>query len=314
VSRIRRLLIGVITACLIQLARLVVRTNFLLARWLPDRWLARLGHPVAVFMRHSHKDKILLRMEQVLGPFASPEERERVWRLHLEHIGRCVFEPFRMYWSKDEDLVANIRIVGEELLQQALAEGKGAVLFLDHMGNPGSLVAAFGLRNYDVAIAGNPVIAVEDMVARLFARGRVERVLLGERMPARMAEILKRNGLFGIFIDFPVVLKHNVTLPFGRTGASVNLGPGLLALRQGAPVFSVTSTRTGPNQHEVVVKPLPYPAPAPLRVAAAELVGNAFDSMFETLRRHPDQWWPWDEVCLEKPPASCLSNDPTAPI
>ncbi|MGC4015535.1 MAG: lysophospholipid acyltransferase family protein [Luteolibacter sp.] len=308
-TRCRRLLIDIITACLIQLARLVVRLNFLLARCLPDRWLARLGHPVAVFMRHSHKDKILGRMEEVLGPFPSPNERERVWRLHLEHIGRCVFEPFQMYWSKDEDLIANIRISGEELLQQALAEGKGAVLFLDHIGNPGSLVAAFGIRDYDIAIAGNPVIAVEDMVARLFKRGRVERVLLGERMPARMAEILKRNGLFGIFIDFPVVLKHNVILPFGRTGASVNLGPGLLALRQGAPVFSVTSIRTGPNQHRVVIAPLARPAKGPLREAAAELVEDAFDSMFQTLRSHPDQWWPWDEVCLEKPPASCPSND-----
>ncbi|BCU76038.1 lysophospholipid acyltransferase family protein [Luteolibacter sp. LG18] len=311
-ARVRRLLIRVVTACLIQVARWVVAANFLLAKWLPDRWLARLGHPVAVFMRHSHKDKILSRMEKVLGPFQSPAERDRVWKGHVEHIGRCVFEPFQMYWSTDEQLVADIRITGEELIQEALATGKGAVLFLDHMGNPGSLVAAFGLRGYDVAIAGNPVIAVEDMVARLFKRGRVERVLLGDRLPARMASVLKRNGLFGIFIDFPVVLKHNVVMPFGHTGVSVNLGPGLLALRQGAPIFGVTSTRVGSNRHHVVVTRIPDPVSIQSREAAAEVVGAALDAMCTTLRRHPEQWWPWDEVCLEQPAASSVSQDQPA--
>ena len=205
----------------------------------------------------------------------------------------------------DAEIVARVGIEGEEHLRAALDRGNGAILFLNHLGSPGAIIGGLGLRGYDLTIAGNRLEATvlgvrvtlryaEAEAQRLFRRGRVQRALLGENLPRRAAETLDRNGCFAMFIDFPVVQKHNRRVALGSATMNVNLGPALLALRHDAPVLCVDCVRTGENRHRLVIHP-PLDRPAGDRQeAAAGMIAAAVESLAKGLRVLPEQWWPWD--------------------
>jgi lauroyl/myristoyl acyltransferase len=290
---------------LISLIGWLVTGLFHLTRWLPERLTAAISVPLGGLIRKGMKRQIRGQAERALGPFAADADAARFWKRHLDHLGRCIFEGFHLTWLSDDTLRERIEVIGEEHLREALAGGKGAVLFLNHLGNPGALVASFGLSGYPTAFAGNRIELgadgrmhcldrVEALVQRMYRRGRVERVLLGEGLPRRMAEILKGNGLFGLFMDYPVVWKNLVQIPFGGCDIKLNLGPAILALRHRVPVLAVTVLRTGLNHHRVIITPIKAAEGSRGTAAATSLMTAAIGQLLTQLRPFPEQWWPWD--------------------
>lgn len=280
---------------------------FHLARWLPERFTASIAVPIGGLIRNREKRRILDQVEQALGPFAGPDDEDRFWKRHCDHVGRCVFEGFQLTWSSDEEVLDQIELVGEEHLRHALEGGRGAVLFLNHLGNPGALVGGIGVRGFVSAFAGNrieagmagriwPLTGIENLVQRMFRRGRVERVLLGDSLPKRMSEVLKGNGLFGLFVDYPVNWKSLEPIPFDHCDLRLSLGPAILAIRHRVPVLSVTAVRTGINRHRLFVSPIHAPDSAKGMDAAAGLITAAIGQMLVHLRDNPDQWWPWNHA------------------
>lgn len=285
----------------------IVEGLFLLCRWLPMTWTAVIAVPLGQTFHGKLRPRIVEQVERALGPFPDREAEDAFWRGHCDHFGRCVFEGFHLTWLKDDEILDRVELVGEEHVKQALSGGKGAVLLLNHLGTPGALVAGFGIRNYPTAFAGNrietavagqmrPLKRVEALVQRMFRRGRVERVLLGDSLPKRMSEVLNSNGLFGLFVDYPVVWKNLRPIPFGRCDLKLNLGPAILALRHRVPVLAVTTVRTGLNRHRVFITPVSAPPESRGLEAAEGLMTAAIAGMMVHLRGHPDQWWPWDHA------------------
>jgi len=294
-------------ACVVAvLLSLPVVAAFYALRLVPEKVALRFSGVIGRLIRAGMKTRILERVGWVLGPAMHEERSGAFWREHVRHLGGCVLEPIYFFWMPDAELRQRVSVEGEEHLRAALAAGRGAVLFLNHLGNPGAIVAGLGLRGHDLTIAGNRIVAtiageevaldsVEEIVQRMFRRGGVQRALLGERLPQRMAATLGRNGLFAMFVDFPVVQKHNHSVAFGNASMKLNLGPAILALRHRTPVLCVTCRRVGMNQHHLRIHP-PLEAPAVDGVgrAAASLLQQATDLLSESVRECPEQWWPWD--------------------
>lgn len=289
---------------------------FHLLRRMPRRWMyGQASKRLGTKIRGHLKTPVLDHVAQVLDGMGSTEERERFWDAHVDHLGRSLFESIDLGWAPFPELLDRIEVVGSDVLDEVRAEGRGGVLFLNHIGTPGAAAAALGPRGYDLAMVGNAVNyadangmyrldRLEGFIQRMFRRVNVERVLLGEDLPAKMARVLARNGFFAMFIDFPVEEKHNVSVPFGRRMMEAHIGPALLALRHRVPVLMVTTWRTGQNRHRLEVTRLPLPSPElRLRAAAEELLRSAMEQMLNSVRRHPDQWWPWDVVRLSSLPS-----------
>jgi KDO2-lipid IV(A) lauroyltransferase len=298
---VRRLILGVL-----WLFRPISAILFLFFCLVPEKIAYLLSWPIGWLIRIGKRSLVLERMRLLLGEdFSRNRSARELWRSHLIHLGRNVIEPFYFYHLPDDKLVARVDITGQEHLGRALDRGRGGILFLNHLGNPGAIVAGLGLRGYDLTIAGNamvatigshevPLVHVENAVQRMFSRGHVRRALLGDRLPQRMNETLARNGLFAMFIDFPVARKHNQIVVFGNARMNVNLGPAILALRSQSPVLPVTCIRVGNNQHHLTIHP-PLEIPDPTDESApATLMHRALECLWPDLKRHPEQWWPWD--------------------
>ncbi len=305
-SRARRALVhSLVTGCELPAVGLLR-----LLRALPWPISVEMARPLGHLCRAGMRDTILARRRMVLGPRAAAEAEESdFWEEHLLHVGRTIVEAVSYHDQSDEELLERMAIEGEEHLRAALARGRGAILFLHHLGNPGAIVGGLGLRGYDLTIAGNridfgvgdiivPLDRIESTVQRLFARGRVRRALLGEDLPRVVAATLLRNGVFAMFVDFPVVQKHSHWVRFGAARMSVNLGPALLALRRRAEVLCVTCARIGDNRHVLRIhEPLAAPAAdASRREAAVEMIAGAMRTLSDQLGAHAAQWWPWDRA------------------
>ncbi len=296
-----------------MLLRPLLELALSLFQFIPERAAYAVAPLLGRAIRLGRKQEVLRRYLLFMGDSAETRGKLKpFWRAHVAHLGRSCFEPQFLTLSTDERLLEIVSLEGAEHLQEALQKERGAVLFINHLGSPGAIVAGFGLRGYDLTIAGNRIVAgiggevvrldhLEEVVQRMFRRGRVQRALLGERLPQRLAEALGRNGLFAMFIDFPVAKKHNQMSRFGAAQMNVNLGPAILALRYGAPVLSVSCLRVGVNRHRLIIKP-PLTLPDHFEDTtsrAACLMQQALNEIEVDLRAHPDQWWPWDWAELE---------------
>ncbi len=295
------------------LLRPLVELGLRLFHFIPERAAYAVAPLLGRAIRLGRKQEVLRRYLLFMGDSAETRQQLKpFWRAHVAHLGRSCFEPQFLTLSTDERLLEIVALEGAGHLQEALQQKRGAVLFINHLGSPGAIVAGFGMRGYDITMAGNRLVAgiggevvrldhLEEIVQRMFRRGRVKRALLGEGLPQRIAEVLGRNGLFAMFIDFPVVKKHNQMSRFGAAQMKVNLGPAILALRYGAPVLSVSCLRVGANRHRLIIKP-PLALPdhfADTGSRASDLMQRALDEMAVDLRSHPDQWWPWDWAEME---------------
>jgi len=280
----------------------------LFVRFIPEAWARRAARPLGWIMRISARDRILKGVGRITkGEPLVPQESADFWKRHLQHLGESCIEPFYMLFASDETLKNRIAIEGEHHLETLLENGSGAILFINHLGSPGAIVAGLGIRGYDLTIAGNRIVAtiageelpldrLESLVQHMFQRGGVQRSLLGEGLPRQLAEALKRNAVFAMFVDFPVVTKHNHRFRLGQADLNVNLGPALLAVRHGAPVLTVTCIRCGLGTHRLRIHPplnLPQGQDG-LRSRSIELMRTAIQEFEQVFMEHPEQWWPWD--------------------
>jgi len=274
---------------------------FHLGGWLPERSLGRLGRGLARTCLPVRRERVERHVAAVLGePLPAG-----FWEAHLGHLGATPLECFKLYAGGFEGLTGRLEVSGLEHLQAVRAQGRGAVLFLNHLGNPAGIVAALGQAGVPLTIAGNriditlggrnlPLVRVERLVQRMCERAGVGRALLGERLPARLAETLAANGVFGMFIDFPVGRKRLVAVPFGKARIELSPGPAVLALRQGAPVLTASCRRVGANRHRVRIDPPLEPPEGAAEGRARELLARAIGRLAVDLASAPEQWWPWD--------------------
>src|SRR6185369_6521548 len=151
---VRRLILGVL-----WLFRPISGILFLFFRLVPEKAAYCLAWPIGCLIRIGKKSLVLCRIRLLLGEDTPTNFSQReFWRSHLIHLGRNVIEPFYFYHLPDDKLVARVNITGQEHLGRALDQGRGGILFLNHLGNPGAIVAGLGLRGYDLTIAGNAMV------------------------------------------------------------------------------------------------------------------------------------------------------------
>ncbi|MBM2846243.1 MAG: lipid biosynthesis acyltransferase [Bacteroidetes bacterium] len=279
------------------IAPVVVPCFYFIVQLLPETLLLRLAPTVGKILRIGMKERIIRNMQCTLGHARWKREQwVKRWEDHAAHIGLTVIEPFQLRKMNNDQLRSLISLEGEDYLRGALACGRGVMVFVNHLGNLGCIAAGLGLRGYDVSIAGNalPVQYIERKAQSLIRSVGGNRLLIGEQLPFRASEVFRRNGIFATFIDFSILKKRNVWIPFGQGEMSVNLGPALIALRHRVPVLCITSVRLNSNRHTLTIHPpLDYALTEDLMHEAVLLTKQAIARFADDLCSYPEQWWQW---------------------
>lgn len=218
-------------------------------------------------------------------------------KVALERLTHAAVRSYLRYWAESfrlpswptDDLVRRARIVNEDGLRNAHAQGNGVVIPLPHMANwdwAGAWACATGMPLTTVAERLEPERLYDEFVAFRASLGMeilpagdastfgtlIERVREGRLVPLLADRDMSRSGI-------------EVTL-CGET-ARMPRGPAELARRTGAPLMPATLHYDGPELVITFHDPIPVGEGEDGIVAAMQAVADRFT---DAMREHPVDW------------------------
>lgn len=292
------------------------------------RAVRALPHPVAAALFRAGADRAYRRrgrgverlaanLRRVVGPAMPDAEFDALVRAGLRSYARYWMEAFRLPSLSREQILRGFRLDGEEEFARAVAAGRGVVVALPHAGNwdaAGAWVAARGWPLTTVAERLKP----EGLYRRFLAfRERLGMEIIptegGERPPIELlAERLRAGHVVPLLADRDLSARGvEVTFFGGRTRMPV--GPALLALRTGAPLYVASMWYEADVARARLHGPLAVPPPesGPLDARVRALTQQVADQMAAGIARHPQDWHMLQRLWLDD--AACPGTDACPP-
>jgi KDO2-lipid IV(A) lauroyltransferase len=240
---------------------------------------------------------ILENLRRVFGDSAAPEDLRRLAQAHYAHLGRLAWEFLWFPWVSDAKRATMARVENLDLLEAALARGKGVIIVTGHFGNF-EVATAAGLASYPHARGRFYFVRrpfkprwLDDLVTRRFRR-------------AGFGVLPKRGGLEGILdrlsagdlVVFPfdqhASRKDGVMAELFGHPAGTFRSVAVLAISTGAPVVPAASWREPDGRHVLRFEDALAPIEHPETNEAIRLNTRAYNTALERMiLRHPDQWW-----------------------
>ncbi|WP_342631815.1 lysophospholipid acyltransferase family protein [Marinobacter alkaliphilus] len=235
-------------------------------------------------------------------PELTEEQRRDLSRNSLAHTGMTALEiPLMWEWPVDKCLGLIKETEGLELVDEALATGKGLILLAPHLGN-WELAGLFFSSRYKMAALYSPphIKEFEDYMIRV--RGRLGSELVrGDRKGLmRLMGILKEGGVAGILPDQSPRGKTNAYAPFFGMDVMTMTLVGKLVQKTGANVL-VTYAERLPNGEgfKILVTPAEPGIGADDAVAGATALNQSVEKV---VRMAPEQYqWEYKRM-RHRPP------------
>lgn len=259
-------------------------------------------------------------------PDASYAQLRKLSRQSTRSYFRYWCDAFRMPDWSTEYLVNSFRCVGEYRLERAIAQNKGVVMALCHMGNwdhAGAWAAATHAQVSAVAERLEP--------ERLFERFVTYRESLGMRIyplgqpnvtDTLAAELRSDNRIVGLISDRDLTAR-GIEVDFFGEVTRLPAGPANLALRTGAALLPVTLWYDGPlaygQIHPEVVPPVGAPRGDDARKqpgyadAVTRMTQQLANSFADGIADHPTDWHMMQKLWLsDLDPARLAASDAAA--
>ena len=222
----------------------------------------------------------------------SDERRVRtIAKQCFQHLGKTVVEFMRFPRLGHKQIQRYVTFEGIEHVEQALAQGKGAIILTGHFGNWELLAASI-----------SATVAPLTPIVRKLRSPRLNALVSHYREKAGYATIdrdtgirqalqcLRRNELLGIVADVDTTVSGVFVDFFGRR-AYTPYSPVAIALKTGAAILPTFIIRQPDGSHRAVIEP-----PLALkrtRTKEKDLVVNTqkFTKIIEAyIRQYPAQW------------------------
>lgn len=231
-----------------------------------------------------------------------------VVRRSFQNLGKNFIEFIRFPNTSSENKREIVTFEGKAHIDDALAQGKGAIILTGHFGN-WELLAANLVKQ----------VAPLTPVARRLRSRRLDTLVRRWRVAAGYSTIdrdnaardilrcLKRNELIGVLADVDTSVAGVFVDFFGRP-AYTPYSPVAIALKTGTPVLPTFIIRQPDDSHRVIVEP-----PLKLKTTGDRdqdfLVNTQmFTEIIESyVRRYPEQWI-WMHERWKKQPGDVIDS------
>jgi predicted LPLAT superfamily acyltransferase len=200
----------------------------------------------------------------------------------------------RVYMAAGEFQRFRVEIVGLEVVDRLLAEGKGCVLLGSHLGSFDLMMLA------QRALDGRPI----NVMMRLDPRARVRRIAgISENAPCviqtgrpesylRAHEALQRGEIVALLADRVEGAAPSLPVHFLRRPVALPVAPHVLAARSGAPVVMCFGLHTGGNRYRIEFVEFGPAAEPRSRGAALQPVVDRYAGILEGFAcRYPLNWF-----------------------
>ncbi|PZM95419.1 MAG: phosphatidylinositol mannoside acyltransferase [Actinobacteria bacterium] len=291
------------------------------------RAVRALPQPVAAALFRAGADRMYRRrgpgvqrlaanLRRVVGPELPEAEFEELVRAGLRSYARYWLEVFRLPSLSREQILRGFRLDGEDEFVRAVSAGRGVIVALPHSGNwdaAGAWVAAHGWPLTTVAERLKP----EGLYQRFVAfRNRLGIEIIpttgSERPPIDLlTERLRAGYVVPLLADRDLSARGvEVTFFGGRTRMPV--GPALLALRTGAPLYVASMWYEADAARAALSGPLPVPESGSLDERLRLLTQEIAHRLAAGIARHPQDWHMLQRMWLDETARPAARRSPTA--
>ncbi len=263
---------------------------WLICRGLPYATVVKLGNWLGRrLMRLSGRRRHIAETNLALCfPEQSTTQRNDLLRRHFEALGVGLLTTGMAWWSSDRRLRKLVGIEGLHHLEQAMAQGRGAILLSAHFSDlemSGRLLSLFHPFAVMYRPHENPVIE------RAFRRNRELRFSAAiPRGEARQViRALRQNQAVWYAPDQSYSDPNSSLVPFFGVPASTNLGTSRMAKVSGAPVLPFFGYRLpGGRGYRLVIQPPLADFPSDDLAADAARINRVIET---AVREAPEQYF-----------------------
>ncbi|WP_034170940.1 lysophospholipid acyltransferase family protein [Acinetobacter sp. YZS-X1-1] len=204
-----------------------------------SRWIARiLALIVNIFKVSKTSDVIRLNLEISLSEL-STLERERITRAAIRNELMSYFEFFSIWGSTNQKNIERVhKVIGEDLLHDALAQNKGLVLIVPHFGT-WEIMNAYVAQFTSMTIMYKPVKnqAADQFVRAARSREQANLVPTDESGVRQIFKALKQGGTTVILPDHTPNVGGEYIPYFGVPLATSNLSAKLIQKTKARALF-----------------------------------------------------------------------------
>jgi len=212
-------------------------------------------------------------------PERSASERRHLARKAYAQLGR----------SLAELLVAppEVRFENWEVVERALAEGRGLVAAISHYGNFELLARVVGKRGIRLTLIGR---RLRGSFNRWLVRSRGIKVLPDRGSSAQALAALRRGEVLAIAVDQNMRPSRGIFVDYFGAPACTTPAAAVYALRAGAPLIAGFPVRQQDGSHVVFVRG-PFTTEERGHKAVEDLTQQLTRAVEQAVREHPDHWF-----------------------
>jgi KDO2-lipid IV(A) lauroyltransferase len=268
--------------------------NVSVARALPEDAARRLAAGVArrLFAHGGRRVDAALANLSLAYPGLSAAEREEIARASWVHTAWGLLDAARARSWSDDELRRRVRFENVELVEKALARGRGALILTLHLGSIELALMAAPLHGIPLTVVGRPL--PNPWIRRHMAQQRTRTgatLLEHHRVAPRILRALHEGRCVAFLNDQYARRRGGILAPLFGARCFTAPGVALLALRSRAPVIPFYTVREAPDRHRCVFLPeleLARSGTVKRDVHAATAQTNAV--LEDIIRREPEQW------------------------
>jgi KDO2-lipid IV(A) lauroyltransferase len=256
-----------------------------------------------------YRKKVILANLRKAFPDRSGAWYHQIVRQAYCHFATVFLDICSIYEQKEVRFQQLISSVNPEVIDEALAEGKGVVLVLFHFGNWEILADWLARAGYPVAAVAAPLKnrLVNRKILQMRTRHGIQIIPKGKRGNLRLLRHLKDNHILLLLVDQDA--RHNgIWIRFFDQWSSAFRGPILLASHRQSPVILATCLREASKKYSIHLERLDTNLPAG-DVPAVQFLTQKYTNYFEHLiRQHPTQYYWFHRRWKTKPPHEILNQ------
>jgi phosphatidylinositol dimannoside acyltransferase len=278
-------------------------------RNLPEPVARAAAAGVALVMSHGRGSTARMRvahLRRVLRDTTGVEPDERL----VAQMTRQAYLAYARYWVEGARLPKLSRqfvddrfwAEGRDILDKGMAEGKGVIMALPHIGSwewGGSWLDHVGYPMTSVAEVLEPPELFQWFIDQRVAMG-LRIVPLDNEASGVLIRTLHAGGLVGLLCDRDLI-GNGIEVEFFGERTTFPAGPATLALRTGAMlIVTAVYSGPGPNHHAVIRGPIDTTRTGSFRADVSRVTQSIAREFEEYIRRSPEQWhmfqpnWPSD--------------------
>jgi Kdo2-lipid IVA lauroyltransferase/acyltransferase len=264
-----------------------------LARVLPDRGVDALGTTVGLTfwaLDRAHR-RLAVRQLQAAFPLRSERECRTIARHMFGHFGRLLLAILKFSTLDADGIRRRVEYEGAERVEQALALGRGVLIFSGHFGYWELQGMAHPLALPPMHVLARPLD--NPMLHELLEQARRATgngVIYRRGAVRKVMRALAANQTVAIMIDQHIQSADAVYVEFFNRPAATTSALAALALKTGAPVIPVFALPLPGGRYRMIyehpVPPPPADSPDPVR----EFTQRCTDVLEMYVRRYPELW------------------------